>query len=128
MDDRLMPSCSRITEGTMTNRSPGTHTTHPSPNRIETPRGGMRSAFEIAEARERFGHLSDDDLRRIPILPAGGTLEAGATYLDLKAGRPHEVTALGDMEAGEENWYVPKGRVPAPLWNRLREVPEPRGD
>jgi hypothetical protein len=49
----------------------------------------------------------------------------GATYIDLHAPEPREFKALGTMEAGPENWYVPKSEIDYQLWNLLIGVDNP---
>ena len=56
---------------------------------------------------------------QIPVLPQGSRLEQGATYIDLNNLERGEFTATGDMEAGPDNWYVPKTEVPYEIWNGL---------
>lgn len=84
-----------------------------------------RTAYDVKGAHHAFHTFSDDDLKQIPILPPGARLEQGATYIDLKAARPSEFSALGGMTAGEDTWYVPKSNVPYTLWNRLIGVDNP---
>ncbi len=84
-----------------------------------------RTAFDIKEAHNRLTDFSDDELRRIVVLPEGRRLEQGATYIDLRESNPHEFTARADMESGPENWYVPKSMIDYPLWNRLIGVTNP---
>ncbi|HVG00957.1 MAG TPA: hypothetical protein VND68_14045 [Chloroflexia bacterium] len=55
----------------------------------------------------------------------GSRLEQNATYIDLRTHDREEFTARGDMEAGPENWYVPKTEVDYQLWNRLIGVRNP---
>jgi hypothetical protein len=84
-----------------------------------------RSAFDIKEAHNLLKDFSDDELRRIVVLPEGTRLLAGATYIDLKDPNPREFTANSDQSAGPENWFVPKADVDYPLWNRLIGVGNP---
>ena len=78
-----------------------------------------RTAYEVKEAHRRLGDMSDDDLRTIPIVPAGERLQQGAVYIDLRTHDCQEFKARGDMEAGPDNLYVPKSEVDYQLWNRL---------
>ena len=48
-----------------------------------------------------------------------------ATPIDLRADQIREFSALGNMEAGPDTWYVPKAEVDYPLWNRLIGVTNP---
>jgi len=59
------------------------------------------------------------------VLPQGSRLEQGAKYIDLKDPERKEFTAMGSMEAGSDNWYVPKTEVDYQLWNRLTGVQNP---
>ena len=88
------------------------------------------TAYEVKEVHRQFHGFSDDELKRIPILPQGARLEQGATYVDLQDPRLDEFTATGDMAAGPNNWYVPKREVDYQLWNRLIGIanPERLGD
>jgi hypothetical protein len=83
------------------------------------------TAYDVKGAHHALGDWRDEDLKQVPILPAGTRLQQGATYLDLRARDSHEFTARGDQEAGPDNWYVPKDLVPYPLWNRLNGVTDP---
>ena len=79
----------------------------------------MRAAHDIKELHRRYSGLSDDDLRQIPVLPTGTRLDQGSVYFDLNDIDRGEVRATGDMEAGPENYWVPKSQVDYQLWNRL---------
>jgi hypothetical protein len=87
--------------------------------------GGVRTAYDLKAAHRRLQGLTDDELKQIPILPAGTRLEQGATYIDLKEHDPQEITARGDMKAQPSNWYVPKSEVDYQLWNCLIGVENP---
>jgi hypothetical protein len=91
---------------------------------------GIRTAYDIKGLHNRLDEYTDDELKQIPVLPAGSRLGQNATYIDLRAETCEEFTARGDMEAGPENWYVPKTEVDYQLWNRLIGVrnPERTGD
>lgn len=76
---------------------------------------------------ERLLHgLTDDEMKRIPVIPQGNRLEQGATYIDLRDENGREFNALAGMMAGPDNLYVPKSDVEYVLWNRLRGVNDPR--
>jgi hypothetical protein len=83
------------------------------------------TAHELKAAHRQFSDLSDDELKRIRILPAGTRLEQGATYFDLKDPARGEFTARGDMEAGPDEWCVAKSDTDYQLWNRLIGVTNP---
>ncbi len=85
----------------------------------------VRTAYDVKGLHGRLNELKDDDLKAIPILPPGTPLEQGATYIDLRKREPVEFRAMGGMEAGNNNWIVPKTEVPYPLWNRLIGVDNP---
>ncbi len=80
-----------------------------------------RSAYDHKVAHDRLSWLTDDQLRLIPILPAGTRLEQGATYIDLNHLERGEFTGMGNMEAGERDLFVPKSEVDFELWNRITE-------
>lgn len=80
---------------------------------------GVSTAYDIKDLHSRLSDLNDQDLKGIPVLPAGTLLEQGATYIDLRQKKPKEIKAKGGMQAGEANWYVPKTEVDYQLWNRL---------
>ena len=84
-----------------------------------------RTAHDIKVLHRRFSGLADDDLRQIPVLAPGDRLEQGATYFDLNDVDRGEFTATGNMEAGRDNYYVPKAEVDYQLWNRLVGVQNP---
>ncbi len=86
---------------------------------------GVRTAYDIKDLHNRLEGYTDDELKQITVLPVGSRLEQNATYIDLRAEAPEEITAWGDMEAGPENWYVPKTEVDYQLWNRLLGVDNP---
>jgi hypothetical protein len=93
-------------------------------------REDYRTAYDIKDLHNRLQGYNDADLQGIPVLPPGARLEQGATYIDLRAGKPEEFTARGDMEADPNNWYVPKNEMDYRLWNRLISIdnPERLGD
>jgi hypothetical protein len=88
------------------------------------------TAYEIKDIHRQFHGFSDDELKRIPLLPRGSRLEQGAIYVDLNDPQLREIKAVGNMKAGEHNWYVPKSEVDYQLWNRLIGItnPERLGD
>ena len=86
---------------------------------------GIRTAYDLKPLHRRLEGYTDDELKGIPVLNPGSRLEQGATYIDLRQDDPEEITAWGDMEASQENWYVPKSEVDYQLWNRLIGVDNP---
>jgi len=89
------------------------------------PESDARTAFDLKDVHRSLQGLTDDQLKQIPILPPGSRLEQGATYIDLRDPMRREFKARGDMEAGPDNWYVPKDQVDYQLWNRLIGVTDP---
>ena len=83
------------------------------------PEKSARTAHDLKALHARLRQFMDDDLKQIPVLPQGSRLEQGATYIDLNNLDRGEFTATGDMEAGPDNWYVPKTEVPYGIWNGL---------
>lgn len=84
-----------------------------------------RTAHDIKELHRQLRDFPDDQLRLIPVLPAGTRLEEGATYIDLKNAGRREFTASADMTVTAANWIVPKKEVPFQLWNKLIGVTNP---
>lgn len=58
-------------------------------------------------------------MRQIPILKPGTRLKQGATYINLNDPARQEFTGMGDMQADENNLFVPKDEVGYLIWNRL---------
>jgi hypothetical protein len=83
------------------------------------------TAFDLKDVHDMLNEFRDDELKGIPVLPLGSRLEQGATYIDLRDPLRREFTARGDMEAGQDNRYVPKSEVDYQLWNRLVQMQEP---
>jgi len=83
------------------------------------------TAFDLKEVHRQLRDFRDDELKQIPVLPAGSRLEQNATYIDLRDPDRQEFTAMSGMEAGPDTWYVPKSEVPYQLWNRLIGVKNP---
>jgi hypothetical protein len=83
------------------------------------------NAYEIKELHNILKGYTDDELKQITVLPPGSRLEQGATYIDLMNPARKEFTAMGVIEAGSNNYYVPKTEVGYMLWNRLTGVQNP---
>lgn len=88
-------------------------------------KNNIATAYDIKDLHRQMDGYTDDELKQIRVLPPGSRLEQGATYIDLKDPEPKEFTAMGGMEAGTDNWYVPKTEVGYVLWNRLIGVQNP---
>jgi hypothetical protein len=86
---------------------------------------GHLTAHDIKELHRQLQEYNDDELRQIPVLPRGTRLDQGKTYIDLKDPARREFKATGAMEAGPDNWFVPKSAVDYVLWNRLIGVTDP---
>src|SRR5215208_4441449 len=87
---------------------------------VSEPRSGSDvTAFSLRKQGHDVGPLDDDELKQVPVLAAGTRLQQGATYVDLTDRSRQEFSALGDMAAEKGHAYVPKDRVPYPIWNRL---------
>ena len=89
-------------------------------------RNNPPTAYDVKEAHRRLQGFTDDELTQLPILPPGSRLEQGATYVDLRDPERKEFKATGNMEAGRDNWYVPKANVDYGLWNRLTGATPPQ--
>jgi hypothetical protein len=83
------------------------------------------TAYEVKDVHRQFHGFTDDELKRIPIVPHGARLAQGAVYVDLRDQLLREFTATGDMAAGPHSWYVPKKEVDYQLWNRLIGISNP---
>ncbi|MDF5711478.1 MAG: hypothetical protein PUP90_28325 [Nostoc sp. S4] len=83
------------------------------------------NAYEIKELHDKLPEYTHEELKQITLLPVGSRLEQGAKYIDLNDLQRNEFTAMGHMEAGSNNWYVPKTEVSYQLWNRLIGVQNP---
>ena len=88
-----------------------------------------RTANDVAEAHRQLLDWSDDELKMVPLLPAGARLEQGATYVDLREPARREFTATGEMQVPSDGLYVPKSEVDDHTWNRLlgKRIPERMG-
>jgi hypothetical protein len=84
-----------------------------------------RSAYDVQEAHRQLVEWSDDDLKQVPLLPAGSRLESGATYVDLRDPARREFTATGEMQVPSDGLYVPKAQVDDRTWKRLLGVRTP---
>lgn len=89
------------------------------------PEKSAPTAYDIKELHDRLPDYSDQALHQIPVLPPGSRLQQGATYINLRDPGRQEFTAVGDMEADHNDWFVPKAEVAYPLWNRLIGVENP---
>jgi hypothetical protein len=89
------------------------------------PEVDARTAHDYKDVNRALRGFTDDELKQIPVLPAGSRLEQGATYIDLAAPEPREFTATGDMEAHRGQRLVLKSSVDYTLWNRLIGVTGP---
>src|ERR1051325_253544 len=78
-----------------------------------------RTAAEIKQLTALLKDFSNDELRQIPIVPAGTQLKQGAVYLDLKKPAAGPVVATDETIASENSFYTPKAEVPYEVWNRL---------
>lgn len=87
--------------------------------------GTGRSAHDVKELHNLLTDLSNDELKRIALLPEGSRLRPGATYLDLHDPARSEFTGSADRSVGPGDWIVPKAEVDYPLWNQLTGVTNP---
>jgi hypothetical protein len=70
------------------------------------PERDARIAYDYKDVHRSLASLSDDELRSVPILPAGAQLEQGATYFDLAEPCRGEFTATGDMTVAQQHRLV----------------------
>lgn len=83
------------------------------------------NAFEIKELHSRMPEFSSEELKQIIVLETGTRLQQGAKYIDLNDPVWEEFTAMANMQAGTDNYYVPKTEVGYQLWNKLIGVENP---
>jgi hypothetical protein len=84
-----------------------------------------RTANDVQEAHRQLVDWSDDDLKHVPLLPAGARLEQGATYVDLRDPARREFAATGEMQVPIDGLYVPRSEVDDRTWNRLLGIRTP---
>jgi hypothetical protein len=82
-------------------------------------------AHEIKRLHKTLADLTDDELKQIVLVPQGQRLEQGAKYIDLAHLEQGEFTALANMIAEPDHYYVPKQENDYVLWNRLNQVDNP---
>jgi hypothetical protein len=90
------------------------------------PEEDARTAYDDKDLHRALNRFRDDELKQIPVIPAGARLEQGATYIDLAEDEPREFTATGDMHAERGCCLVLKSAVDYTLWNRLIGVENPQ--
>ncbi len=78
-----------------------------------------RAASDIKQLHSMLTTFTPEELRQILVLEPGSRLETRATYINLADPRLQIIQALGNEEAGEEDWFVAKKDVPYQLWNRM---------
>jgi hypothetical protein len=88
--------------------------------------GGDLHARTAADFKELVRMFHDrftmDELRQMPIVPAGTQLKQNAAYLDLAARESGAFMVRGPVVAREDRFLIPKHEVPYELWNRLLEI------
>jgi hypothetical protein len=84
------------------------------------------TAFHLKKRGHELGGLDDDDLKQVPIVPAGTRLQPGGTYVNLAERSPQEFTATGNLRARAGDAYAPKDQVPYEVWARLIAESKPR--
>jgi hypothetical protein len=85
-----------------------------------------RTAFDVKDVHRWLCEIPDDELKRIPLMPAGARLEANAAYVNLAERERGEFKAEGKEEVGEGQFIAPKTEVDFELWNWLRGVDDPQ--
>jgi hypothetical protein len=93
------------------------------------PEESARTAYDVEEAHRQLVDWNDDDLRQVPLLPAGARLEQGAMYVDLRDPARRAFAATGEMQVPSDGLYVPRTEVDDRTWNRLLgvRIPERAG-
>ncbi len=72
------------------------------------PERGGRALYGYKDVQRQLQGLTDDEMKRIPVLPEGSKLEQGATYLDLRDENAQAVRATGGMTAGHDSLIILK--------------------
>ena len=85
----------------------------------------MMTAYEILSLHGRLCGFCNADLKQIPVLVAGSSLEQGIVYLDLAERPPCAFTAHAGMKVAPDHFYVPQHLVSDRLWSRLLGRPQP---
>lgn len=108
------------------------HDLNPNPNAGQNiglqgspPEKSTRNARDLKDVHRYLEGFTDDELQQILVLPEGSRLKQGATYVDLLDPERNEFTAMGGMEASDNNWYVAKSETSYEIWNRLIGVQNP---
>jgi hypothetical protein len=83
------------------------------------------SANDFKELHTILADLTDDELKRIEIIPTGTRLIQGSKYIDLSHLENGEFVASGDMVTEPGHYYVLKQDSDYVLWNRLNQVTNP---
>jgi hypothetical protein len=83
------------------------------------------SAYDFKELHRILVDFTDDELKRLEIVPTGTRLEQGSRYLDLIHRERGAFVALADMVAEPDHYYVAKKETDYILWNRLNLVTNP---
>ncbi|WP_220206813.1 hypothetical protein [Reticulibacter mediterranei] len=83
------------------------------------------SANDFKDLHTILADLTDDELKRIEIMPTGTRLIQGSKYIDLSHLENGEFVASGDMVAEPGHYYVLKQDSDYILWNRLNQVTNP---
>lgn len=93
----------------------------------DTPQSAENAptARDLKQIQRQFHGFTDDELKRVAIVPRGTRLKQGATYVDLQDPQLREFTATAGMEAGPNNWYVAKSETDYQLWNRRIGITNP---
>ena len=81
-----------------------------------------RTASDVKEAHRQLVDWTEDELKQVPLLPAGARLDQGATYVDLRDPARREFTATGEMQVPPDGLYVPQSEVDRRTWVRLLGV------
>jgi hypothetical protein len=86
--------------------------------------GDWQTANDVGDLNRRLRDhgFTDDELKQVPVIPAGERLEAGATYFDLARPERGEFTTRGDENVGRDQVIVPKSGTPYTIWNNLVEA------
>ena len=99
-----------------------------SPNPAADQRGtpgldsSPQTAYDIQALHDRLVNLSSVELRQVPVLKDGASLQPGETYINLNDIKRREFSGAEGMTVKPGTYIVPKDGVSYDLWNRLTNV------
>jgi hypothetical protein len=84
--------------------------------------GGPRSAADVKAEHRILREIPEDELRRLPLVPAGAFLQRGEWYLDLHNPARGEFPGNGREHVRPGQRVVARSSGPRELWRKLVEA------